>query len=715
MMTGFASATNQLFSAFSQWTDYYIDSWQRNILFWDVMRERGNNYLYHDRQGNPPVLIYDYETLLDAREFERPVNYALLQVTPLDDCPIDPNKRPFIVIDPRAGHGPGIGGSKEDSIIGNALRNGFPVYFVSFFHLPEPSQTLQDVIIAQTRFIDEVISRHPESSQMPYIVGNCQAGWATAILAAANPDKVGTLVINGAPLSYWAGVEGKNPMRYVGGLAGGMWPAALVADLGNNRFDGANLVANFENLNPANTIWNKYYNLYKNIDKEVDRFLEFEKWWGGFYYLSGEEIRSIVGNLFVGNKLQHGDLILDSDDTPIELKNIDSPVVVFASKGDNITPPQQALNWITKVYQSDQEIREMGRTLVYLVHEAVGHLGIFVSSDVARKEHAEIIGVLDGIDYLPPGLWEMILEEKHEDDRNVHWLNSDYKVRFEARTFDDMLSIDDVDDDDAAFENVSLISEANDLAYSVLVSPVVKSLTNSYTATVMNELHPLRQQRKWFSDANLPLLLTSQLVPSIREYRIQADTNNLYLQMEQEMSANIELSLDLYRDGRDIVSELLFKQVYESFPVKLICGNLFDQEEDDLDTPPSRRRISKKKMLNMMEDGDFADALIRINLAIRRADPVVYKRALIMIARTWKKHPKLKERPLHDYLPRLKKQSQLLDMNEELALTSLKKILWFKDQRREALKIAEEVASAASPLTELEQQALARITSTLGV
>jgi hypothetical protein len=46
-------------------------------------------------------------------------------------------------------------------------------------------------------------------------------------------------------------------MRYTGGLLGGSWLTALMGDLGNGKFDGAWLVANFENLNPANTFWTK--------------------------------------------------------------------------------------------------------------------------------------------------------------------------------------------------------------------------------------------------------------------------------------------------------------------------------------------------------------------------------------------------------------------------------------------------------------------------
>ena len=72
--------------------------------------------------------------LLDGRTLEQPCNYALLRILPRHgDLPTDPALRPFVVVDPRAGHGPGIGGFKEDSEIGNALKLGHPVYFVTFF------------------------------------------------------------------------------------------------------------------------------------------------------------------------------------------------------------------------------------------------------------------------------------------------------------------------------------------------------------------------------------------------------------------------------------------------------------------------------------------------------------------------------------------------------------------------------------------------------
>ena len=84
------------------------------------------------------MLHFDYDVVLDGRQFERPVNYALVHIQPPDGVIVDAAKRPYLIIDPRAGHGPGIGGFKDDSQVGVALRAGHPVYFVVFFQEPEP-------------------------------------------------------------------------------------------------------------------------------------------------------------------------------------------------------------------------------------------------------------------------------------------------------------------------------------------------------------------------------------------------------------------------------------------------------------------------------------------------------------------------------------------------------------------------------------------------
>jgi hypothetical protein len=106
--------------------EYWVDACQRFILTLDALRQRGNNYLGQAARISPSVLNFAAETVMDGRTFERPVNYVLVPIKPPAGAVTDPSKRPFIVFDPRAGQGPGIGGMKPDSEIGEVLQAGHP-------------------------------------------------------------------------------------------------------------------------------------------------------------------------------------------------------------------------------------------------------------------------------------------------------------------------------------------------------------------------------------------------------------------------------------------------------------------------------------------------------------------------------------------------------------------------------------------------------------
>ena len=144
--------------------DFVIDAAQRQILFCDALRQRANNMLEHEREGLPPLLKFKYEEVADGGAFEPPSNYKLLKIIEVDDicledC-LDPEKPPVMIIEPRAGHGPGIGGFKRDSEVGIALHEGYPVYFVVFEPDPKPGQTLADVLHTMRRFVEMLKALH---------------------------------------------------------------------------------------------------------------------------------------------------------------------------------------------------------------------------------------------------------------------------------------------------------------------------------------------------------------------------------------------------------------------------------------------------------------------------------------------------------------------------------------------------------------------------
>ena len=695
--------------------EYWVDAAQRSALFLDVMRQRGNQFREHLAKTAPHVLDYDVELIVDGRSLPRPVNYALVRIVPPKSVEIDPTRRPFVVVDPRAGHGPGIGGFKADSEIGVALRAGHPCYFIGFLPAPVPGQTIEDVAHAEAIFLQKVIDLHPDADGKPCIIGNCQAGWAVLMVAAIRPELVGPIIVAGAPLSYWAGVRGENPMRYTGGLVGGSWLTALISDLGHGKFDGAWLVQNFENLNPSNTLWSKQYNLYSKIDTEAPRYLGFERWWGGHVNLNAEEIQFIVDELFVGNNLAAG-RIQSRDGTTVDLRNIRSPIVIFCSKGDNITPPAQALGWIIDLYEDVDEIRSYGQTIVYTVHESVGHLGIFVSSKVARKEHDEFSSNIDLIDTLPPGLYEAVFERKIEDTDNPDLVSGDWVMRCEARTLEDIRRVGTNDtSDDRCFATAARISETNLSLYRAFAQPAVRAFANAAAAEWMQKLHPLRLQYELFSDANPLMASFGHLSKWVQEHRSPAANDNPFRNLQEAMSRQIVTVLDAWRDARDALMEQAFFAVCGSPVVQAMVG------VDAAGTRPLRKAPKSwlhKELLQARIDelraripvGGLREAVIRSVIYVGMPRDAVDERGFEVVRRIRLNQRGMPQLPLSVFKALVREQYLMLLIDPEASVAAIPSMLPADpDIRLEALDLMKAVLSARGKIDADVAERLQRI------
>jgi pimeloyl-ACP methyl ester carboxylesterase len=663
--------------ALDGWT-YWVDAWQRNLLFLDVMRQRSERYAEHAAKKAPNVLKFECDLVVDGRKLQRPVNYGLVRIRPPEGVTIDEKKRPFVVVDPRAGHGPGIGGFKADSEIGVALKAGHPCYFIGFLPEPMPGQTIEDVAHAEAQFLERVIALHPDADGRPAIIGNCQAGWAVMIVAAMRPDLVGPVILAGAPLSYWNGVRGENPMRYTGGLLGGTWITAMTGDLGAGKFDGAWLVTNFENLNPSNTYWTKNYNLYSKVDTEAPRYLEFEQWWGGHVLLNAEEMQFIADKLFVGNKLATGELTLQ-DGTRIDLRNIRTPIVVFCSKGDNITPPQQALGWILDLYGSVDDIRAHGQTIVYSVHENIGHLGIFVSGSVAKKEHDEFASNIDLIDILPPGLYEAVMTPKDTSDPTSDLIEGGYLVRFESRTLDDIRALGgNTQEDERKFAAAARISEINLGLYKTLWQPWVRMFANAGSAEMMRRMHPARLPYELFK-ADSPIWRTlDPLIEGAKSARQPVAPDNPFWQAQKMYSDFIIASLDNYRDLRDKMQEEWFHAVYGSPVVQAMLG--LSGSETDVRPKPGTDLAYKMLVEHRIEElkanmavGGPLEAALRALLYIRISDGAADERSFALLRRM--RQEAGKSLPIRAFKKMIREQFFMLIIDERGARDAIPEML----------------------------------------
>ncbi|MEJ1978228.1 MAG: DUF3141 domain-containing protein [Acetobacteraceae bacterium] len=126
---------------FSAASEYWQDTFQRSILFLDVLRRRGDTYLAQTAKLAPNVLSFQTDLVLDGQTLPRPVNYALMRVRPPEGVVTDPRKRPFIIFDPRAGQDPR---NRRHEARQRNRRHPGPRPPVLFRQLPAPARARPD-------------------------------------------------------------------------------------------------------------------------------------------------------------------------------------------------------------------------------------------------------------------------------------------------------------------------------------------------------------------------------------------------------------------------------------------------------------------------------------------------------------------------------------------------------------------------------------------
>jgi hypothetical protein len=507
-------------------------------------------------------------------------------------------------------------------------------------------------------------------------------------------------------------------MRYTGGLLGGSWLTALTSDLGHGRFDGSWLVANFESLNPANTLWTKQYNVWAKVDTEAPRYLGFEKWWTVHPTLNGEEMQYIVDKLFVGNKLATAEIVT-SKGIRIDLRNIRSPIVCFCSWGDDITPPPQALDRILDLYQDVDDIRAHGQTIVYCVHESIGHLGIFVSGKVAVKEHQEFAHNIDLIDCLPPGLYEAVIRPKSGHDANADLATGNFIVRFEARTLDHIRALGCNDTaDERKFAAVARLSELNLGLYRTVLQPWIRAMVSEQAAEWLHKLHPLRLQYELFSDANPLMRSLGQLAEQARAQRHAASPDNPFVAVQEQASRMTIATLDAYRDLRDQTLEAIFHAVYGSPLVQALLG-LNATDESPRRRPglePEERAYIERRIAELkarIPEGGLREAAIRALIYIGLGDTFVDERGFAVLRRIRAEHKGL---PLAEFKHKLREQFYMLLLDEEGAVRAIPGMLPESlEQKQKWFAAMREIVLAAGDPSEERQRRLTRIAALFGV
>ncbi len=188
-----------------------------------------------------------------------------------------------------------------------------------------------------------------------------------------------------------------------------------------------------------------------------------------------------------------------------------------------------------------------------MVHDQVGHLGVFVSSQIAKREHAEVGTTLETIEALAPGLHEMRIEDVKEEAGRQR-----FTVGFVARTLNDIRALDDGYADERPFAAVTRASEVQAQMYDTLMRPMVKALVTETAAEASRALHPQRMIRALASSRTPAMSVLESAAERVRKSRAKAAPDSPFLAAEALWVQATEQMIDLCRDSRDMMHELAF-------------------------------------------------------------------------------------------------------------------------------------------------------------
>jgi hypothetical protein len=306
--------------------------------------------------------------------------------------------------------------------------------------------------------------------------------------------------------------------------------------------------------------------------------------------------------------------------------------------GDNVTPPQQAFNWVADLYGSTEEIKARGQVIVGLMHKEIGHLGIFVSGKVAKKEHTQIVSVLQTIERLPPGLYGMDIKPGAAGG------GEEYEVEFRELQLEEVAARLNrfQREDEQPFEAVAALSEFNQRAYELFARPLVQAASNESSAEMLRRFHPLRMQHWMVSDLNPWLAWLRPAADAVRRNRRAVEDEHPMRQLETAGSELLSASLDLYRATRDAAMEAGFFGVFANMHNIYLEG----RPQAEAAAPAEQKALPfVKEALAALAQGGYPEAVARVDyLLSRKGEP-------LQLARL-----QTKDELMHDYaayLPQL--------------------------------------------------------------
>ena len=286
-----------------------------------------------------------------------------------------PGGIPTLIDAPHAGHTAMIADyHKGQSLVETLLANG--IGHVALTDWKSATDDMKDLEI--DNYLAEIIVAIDDLGGRVNLVGLCQGGWVSAMIAARFPGKVNSLVLAGSPIDTDAG---NGPIKRMVHESPASFYDELVT-LGDGLMRGKYMLQGWKNMHPEQHYIQDQIDLYEHIDEPgyVAKEEAFNSWYENPIDLPGRWYLQVIAQLFKENRLAKGEFI--GLGRKLNLRDITCPTYLLAGASDDITTPEQVLD----------AARYIGTSKDRIVQKTVpgGHIGLFMGAHTL-KEHWPLI------------------------------------------------------------------------------------------------------------------------------------------------------------------------------------------------------------------------------------------------------------------------------------------------------------------------------------
>jgi poly(3-hydroxyalkanoate) synthetase len=286
-----------------------------------------------------------------------------------------PGGLPTLVDAPHAGHTAMIADYHPgQSLVETLLAHGLG--HVALTDWKSATDDMKDLEI--DNYLAEVVVAIDDLGGRVNLVGLCQGGWVSAMIAARFPEKVNSLVLAGSPIDTDAG---DGPVKRMVHASPASFYEELVA-LGGGLMKGKFMLQGWKNMHPEQHYVQDHVDLYEHIDDAAYLAKEetFQSWYENPIDLPGRWYLQVITQLFKENRLAKGGFV--GLGRKLDLRDITCPVYLLAGAADDITTPEQVLD----------AANYLGTPERHVVRKTVpgGHIGLFMGARTLREHWPSI-------------------------------------------------------------------------------------------------------------------------------------------------------------------------------------------------------------------------------------------------------------------------------------------------------------------------------------